>query len=271
MFGNIVIGYDGSERARDALALARLLAGSSGAKLTVAAGDPSARELHRLADELEAGLIVVGASRRSGLERIVGGDVVGGLLQGAPCTVAVAPTGYREQARVPRVVGAALDGSAESRGALGLATGLAEHHDASLRLLTVVSPIAASHGWGYGYAEFEQGQRERLQVALHEALGRLPGRLRAEGRLLHGDAASALARASGQGLDALCIGSRGHGPLLRVLLGSVSAQLVETVACPLFVTPRPAPDAAAQAASVSGGRAVAAGLEKTSAGSSSGA
>ena len=36
----------------------------------------------------------------------------------------------------------------------------------------------------------------------------------------------------------LVVGSRGYGPLRRVLLGSVSTELVRSAPCPLIVTPR---------------------------------
>ncbi len=36
----------------------------------------------------------------------------------------------------------------------------------------------------------------------------------------------------------LVVGSRGYGPLRRVLLGSVSTQLVKSAPCPVLVVPR---------------------------------
>ena len=43
-----------------------------------------------------------------------------------------------------------------------------------------------------------------------------------------------------QHVDLLVIGSRGYGPVRRVLLGSVSAYLAKHSSCPIVVTPRPA-------------------------------
>jgi hypothetical protein len=37
----------------------------------------------------------------------------------------------------------------------------------------------------------------------------------------------------------LVLGSRGYGPVRRVLLGSVSGELVRGAACPVLVVPRP--------------------------------
>jgi nucleotide-binding universal stress UspA family protein len=50
------------------------------------------------------------------------------------------------------------------------------------------------------------------------------------------------------GLDLLVLGSRGHGPLRRLLLGSVSAHVVRHAACPLLLLPQGAEAPAAAAA-----------------------
>lgn len=39
------------------------------------------------------------------------------------------------------------------------------------------------------------------------------------------------------GVQMLAVGSRGHGPVRRALLGSVSAALAATAACPVLVVP----------------------------------
>ncbi len=44
--------------------------------------------------------------------------------------------------------------------------------------------------------------------------------------------------------DLLVVGSRGYGPVLRVLLGSVSTRLIHIAPCPVLVIPRPEPAAA---------------------------
>jgi nucleotide-binding universal stress UspA family protein len=52
-------------------------------------------------------------------------------------------------------------------------------------------------------------------------------------------AATALAHRS-RHLDLLVVGSRSHGPVRRLLLGSTSTRLVREAACPLLVVPRSA-------------------------------
>ena len=41
-------------------------------------------------------------------------------------------------------------------------------------------------------------------------------------------------------MDLLVVGSRGYGPLRRVLLGSVSSELMHSAPCPVMVVPRTA-------------------------------
>jgi nucleotide-binding universal stress UspA family protein len=65
-------------------------------------------------------------------------------------------------------------------------------------------------------------------------------RLAATGRALAGAPGPTIAAACEEaGADLLVAGSRGYGPVMRVLLGSVSTQLVHTAPCPVLVVPRP--------------------------------
>lgn len=59
-----------------------------------------------------------------------------------------------------------------------------------------------------------------------------------EGDLLGGPPAETLAEACEDGVDLLVAGSRGYGPLSRVLLGSVTTQLIGMAPCPVLVVPR---------------------------------
>jgi nucleotide-binding universal stress UspA family protein len=61
-----------------------------------------------------------------------------------------------------------------------------------------------------------------------------------ETRVLRGRPASALVdEAQRWGADLVVIGSRGHGPLESLLLGSVSAEVVDHAPCPVLVARRP--------------------------------
>ncbi len=58
--------------------------------------------------------------------------------------------------------------------------------------------------------------------------------------LLSGDVVDALAALDDRDLDLLVCGSRGYGPLRRVLLGGASSKLVRRAATPVMVVPRSA-------------------------------
>jgi nucleotide-binding universal stress UspA family protein len=53
-----------------------------------------------------------------------------------------------------------------------------------------------------------------------------------------GDPVRVLETEARDGLDLLVLGSRGFGPLRRVLVGSVSGELVRQAPCLLLVVPR---------------------------------
>jgi nucleotide-binding universal stress UspA family protein len=63
-------------------------------------------------------------------------------------------------------------------------------------------------------------------------------RLAATGRALAGTPGSTIAVACEEiGADLLVAGSRGYGPVMRVLIGSVSTQLLHKAPCPVLVVP----------------------------------
>jgi nucleotide-binding universal stress UspA family protein len=78
---------------------------------------------------------------------------------------------------------------------------------------------------------------EDLQASLRAAAAPLqaPDRI-VETRVVRGRPASALLdEANGMQPDLIVIGSRGHGPLATVLVGSVSAEVVDHAPCPVLV------------------------------------
>ena len=75
-------------------------------------------------------------------------------------------------------------------------------------------------------------------TALSAAVARCPPELRAEGRPRKGEAALVLRDEAEMGIDVLVLGSRGYGPVLRTMLGSVAAELMRSAPCPVLVYPR---------------------------------
>jgi nucleotide-binding universal stress UspA family protein len=234
------------EDAEQMLATAASSAGFPVETRVVASSSP-ARGLHDLAEEEEADLIVLGSSHRGALGRLLIGSVPERLLQGAPCAVAVAPRGFRERAdSPPRVVAVGFDGSADSKHALEYARGLAAGLGAKLQVLAVQEPevifgytgVAAAYDRG----ELAESQKDFLTKEVARAVDGSPGSVNAKGEVLSGNAAEALASRAEQGIDLLVMGSRGYGPVRKVLLGSVSARLARDAPCSLLVVPRSSGD-----------------------------
>jgi len=199
-------------------------------------GGSPAGILTDLAEREEPDAVVVGSSHRGPVGRVLLGSVGRGLLHGAPCPVAVAPHGYGEDGHGPfGLIAVAYDGTPEAKLALERAGALANSHRASLRVLTVVAPVVPVGGMA-AYAPPEPPVPERV---LEEGVEAARALAEAEGKLLSGPPAETLAEACEDRVDLLVAGSRGYGPLTRVLLGSVSGELIGIAPCPVLVVPRP--------------------------------
>jgi nucleotide-binding universal stress UspA family protein len=225
VFRRIVVGVDGREAGGDALALAVLLQHTCGGDLS-AADASSAEGLHEMAERHDADLIVVG------------GDVAADTVHASPCAVAVAPGGYAARDAALRTIGVGCDNSAESLGALALARRIAHEAGGALRAYTVVAPPLPM--WP---GTIDEPVRPEVHAAArHRGRARLGAAL-AEigdnevGYPVVGNPATELTRRSGH-LDLLIVGSRSHGPLRRLILGSTSRRLVREAACPVLVLPR---------------------------------
>jgi nucleotide-binding universal stress UspA family protein len=206
-----------------------------------------ARALYEVAEEVDADLIVIGATRSAAPGHAAGGRLARQLLDAAPCAVAIAPAGLHRRADVVlRSIGVGVDGGEDSTHALSAAVELARACDAALLIMAAaepVTPVISEYG-----AEADRRTRGLFRAAAERALSAAresaPDDLTVDGALLEdGSVAEMLAeRAAAADIDFLVVGSRGFGPLRRVLLGSVSAQLMHDVPCGLVVVPRGARD-----------------------------
>ena len=201
--------------------------------------------LHALAEEIDADLVVVGSSRHSTAGQILAGNVGLGLLHGAPCAVAIAPRGYADNPTGISTIVAGVDGGQDSRVALEAATDLADVSGATLKLVAVAQdpPIVYGKGGGGmgGINELKEAIEEQARKDLDEA-SESTGDVPSEATVLSGDPAEKLAEAASPG-SIVVVGSRGYGPVRRVLLGSVSTELMRSAPCPVLVHPRGAENA----------------------------
>lgn len=276
--GPIVVGYDGSEESRDALALAKALAAASRSRLLLAWVEPvgplalphevvfksiqdraegalaevardlrsqdfevstrvgllgsPAQGIHELAEDASAELIVVGSGHRGRVGRVLAGTVGTRLLHGSPCPVAIAPRGLAAEPIELERIGVGYDGTPEAELALAWAEKLARAVGARLDLLVV------SEDHSTDLIDIGREKRRRAQRILADGLDRVTDVV-ARGALNSGLSSEQLTRFS-ERIDLLVVGSRGYGPLRRVLLGSVSAHLAGHSACPVVITPRAA-------------------------------
>jgi len=272
MFRHVIVGVDGDPSGRDAVALAKLLVaqdgklglahvyaltpyrGASGAygpaqhaesmalleqardatgvdaELIDITASSVGRGLHYLAETREADLLVVGSSAQSLAGRVLVGDITRASLIGAPCAVAVAPLGHEGGARTLTKIGVGYDGTPDCEAALSLARELAAIHGASVSVMTVVEPSAVA---GLLRTPAEEDYAEELADA-RAALAKLEG---VEGKVVLGWAGEELA-SFGEQLDLLVVGSRGYGPIRRLMFGGVATQLASSSPCPLVVMPR---------------------------------
>ena len=125
-----------------------------------------ARALQRLAEEQEAGLLVVGSCHTGRIGRVLPGSTAERLLSGSQCAVAVAPTGYAGgKSHPPGVIACGWDGRAESEAALGAAEELAERLSASLRVIRVFEPLYHPNplAIGVAYEAFKEGARRSAE------------------------------------------------------------------------------------------------------------
>ena len=228
MFRTILIRDDGQPDGRDALRLARYLASQNARFVLTSADSPDA--LRDAALEEQADLIVVPAGRTA--KR---------LLHGLEMPVALAPRGFgvgREDRL--RVIGVGFDAGEESREALRLAEELALEHGATMRVYSVIPPRAyATSRMEPTPAEYRERIKQTLAEHLREEVEQLDSRARAAASAVRGEPVTALAEASAQGLDLLVLGSRRQGPVSRLMLGSVSNDLVDRAESPLLVVPLP--------------------------------
>jgi nucleotide-binding universal stress UspA family protein len=202
------------------------------------------RGLQRVAAKEDALAIVVGPTHRGAVGQVVPGSVGARLLHGAPCPIAVAPRGYGGGTQVPiRQIGVGYVGAPEAVEALSAAVGLAASAGAAIRVLGVIEPEATTAPvlLRPGYFEREERARVHLTDAMQEAIDDAAAAVEISGKVVDGYADDELARLSRE-VDLLVCGSRGHGPLSGVILGSVSSGVLRKARCPVLVVPRGAQD-----------------------------
>jgi len=221
------------ERTASLLEAERSATGVDAALISIEALTPG-RGLHEQAEEQGADLLVVGSTSRGAWGRAMLGDDTRAALNGAPCAIAIAPLGYAAGSPSLATIGVAYDGSPESVAALEAARALAASTGAVIKALEVVEipSVAYAGGFAPGTGNEIQSMVDEANEQMHELAG-------VQGTAVYGLAGEELAR-FGDEVDVLVVGSRGYGPLRRLVLGSTSEFLQRHAHSALIVLPRAA-------------------------------
>jgi len=129
----------------------------------------------------------------------------------------------------------AVDGSRHSGDALALAVDLAQRYGASLYLLHAFPHVSDLLGTPYHEDLLEA--RMMIGRQLLEAARMQAGEgISIETELVEGPPASAILRVAEEGhYDLIALGSRGHGQIPGLLLGSVSSAVAQRARCPVLI------------------------------------
>jgi nucleotide-binding universal stress UspA family protein len=243
LYKKVVAGYDEKEGGEDALVLAKRVVERDGGELSVVhveKGSP-ADTFQALAEEGQADLVVLGSTHHAHVGSVSPGSVAEQLLHGARCRLLIAPRGYANEDHSGdrlRVLAVGYDGMAESQAALDEGATLATKFGGSMKVVGVMTPTPPMASAAAARAGVEAGPD--FQSRLYQAVAELPSELRALPVLEHGDPVHKLLEVAEVGVDLLVLGSRGFGPVMRLLIGSVSSRVIRAASCPVMVVPRPA-------------------------------
>ena len=194
----------------------------------------------RFAEEIRAGLIVLGSRGLGGIRRALMGSVSDSVVRHAHCPVMVV---RGEPVSFPTKILLATDGSKDAELATTTAADLASSTDSDLHVVSVFPGSAYVHSYyEVHYPEaaerLRREAREERQEMLDEQVDRVQeaGGDVAQTHIRAGETAEeivSLAEDIGAGL--IVMGSKGLGGIRRALIGSVSAAVVPHAHCPVMV------------------------------------
>jgi nucleotide-binding universal stress UspA family protein len=197
-----------------------------------------APEIVGLAEEIGAGLIVMGSRGRGGIRRALMGSVSESVVRHAHCPVLVVRDGERQRDYLPGTILLAVDGSEEASAAARTAVELAERTDSELHVVYVgeVTPVyhPERHGYRARYEELQEQARRLLEEQVHEVNSAGGTVSRAHLRMGRPDE-EIVVLGEEIGADLIATGSRGLGGMRRALMGSVSDSIVRHSHCPVLV------------------------------------
>lgn len=134
-----------------------------------------------------------------------------------------------------------IDGSEAAATALDLAANEATVHGARLRVVVVWQVPVSAYAVGGGGVVFDDETLDSLRDAAHRIAGDAVARVKqlapgldVSAEVLEGQPAERLLESSTDA-DLIVVGSRGLGGFKRLMMGSVSDQVVHHASCPVLV------------------------------------
>ncbi|WP_273888179.1 universal stress protein [Rubrobacter naiadicus] len=193
-------------------------------------GDPESG-IVALAEEIGAGLIVVGSRGLGALRRTLLGSVSEGVVRNARCSVLVA-----RGDSLPEKVLLAVDGSSESAAAARMAAEICAASGGELHAVYVVEGMRLGPmAWDVDEARV----RRRILAFLEGQTGPAQRKVVPRVHLKFGRADTGITELEESlGADLIVVGSRGLGGVRRALLGSVSGPVVRHAHCSVLVVHR---------------------------------
>lgn len=185
-----------------------------------------------------ASMIVVGSRGLGGFRGLLLGSVSRQLTEHAHVPVTIVRGAADTLDPTPQRILVGHDGSGHAARALRFAMGLAVGCDATLTVVYATGPDVALAA--------EDVERYIGPAAVRETVEGWCEPLRDAGmpydiEILDGDARTALLHAADdRNADLIVVGSRGHGPVAKLLLGSVTTSIVQHSEIPVMVVPREA-------------------------------
>ena len=142
-------------------------------------------------------------------------------------------------------IATALDFSDASESVLNAAIALAKSQSATLHILHVMEPEPSYTAYGMTPEEFpaiqifQQESQKRAEIKLSQAMATARAELAdVRTELMIGSPLHAIVDYLKQkSIDAIVIGSHGHGAVAALLIGSVAEGLVRKAVCPTLVIP----------------------------------
>ena len=206
------------------------------------ASTSAAHGLADLAEDVEASMVIVGTTQETGLTRGLLGSSTERLLHGTTAPVTVVPPRWRQSApdRISRIGVAYID-TRDAREALRKAVQVALRIPARLTLYTALGQSSERYSYLVARTDeqvFWDMARDSFRTALDLAAAGVPPVLDPRTVLLEGAVVESLAALGPNDVDVLVCGSRGYGPVCRVLLGGVSSPLIRRARLPVTVVPR---------------------------------